>query len=192
MRRKIEYQGRNIDILNVPYISQRNTEYLCLIHSIQMVLFYLKERRNPVNLKDSISVSKYELMRILNADPSLGIERTRVQRLNEIIPELRFKLKQTNYEEIKICLEKNYPVIVIYNPMIIDYHTLGPSHAGVVVGLTEEYVILNNPWKGENILISKQSFSQSWEVEENHAVFIYPNPQRKLLDYAGKVDNPAS
>ena len=71
-------------------------------------------------------------------------------------------------------------MIVLYNPSYLLINEKGPEHAGVVVGMTDTYIILNNPWFGPAFCIDRSQFGSSWELEYNWAIFIRPKPNKIL------------
>jgi len=50
----------------------------------------------------------------------------------------------------------------------------------VVIGITENDIIVNNPWLGSEYFISHENFAPAWELEYNQAILLEPNPQTKL------------
>jgi uncharacterized protein YvpB len=77
-------------------------------------------------------------------------------------------------------VEKGIPSIVIYNCQFLTYGIRGAGHAGVIIGTTENDIIINNPWLGSEYFISHEVFAPAWELEYNQAVLLDPNPQSKL------------
>lgn len=85
-------------------------------------------------------------------------------------------------DKLSAKLEKGIPSIVLYNCQFLTDGIHGPCHAGVVIGATEDYIVLNNPWLGSERFIPHEVFAPAWELEYNQAILLDPNPQSKLGD----------
>ncbi len=67
---------------------------------------------------------------------------------------------------------------------VVDSHLIrnlnSNIEAGVIIGITENDIIINNPWLGSEYFISHEVFAPAWELEYNQAILLDPNPQSKL------------
>jgi uncharacterized protein YvpB len=190
MKRRILIDNHPLDILDVPYLSQKDTEYCCVIYSVMMVLEYYR-----LHFKDKPQLkipdySKTELIKILSTDPYQGTDLTeqKIARLNKKCPYLNLCLKETSLSEIERNLAHEKPVIAIYNLGILLYGLEAGGHAGVVIGTNDDYLILNNPSGGEYFTVEKELFSRAWENQYNWGLFIEPKSQMEVTGYAGSSD----
>lgn len=183
IEKEIVIEGQKVKILRVPWFSQSDSDWLCLVYSLKMVLdFYKNVYENPKIRQDAPNTSRDELISVTNTQVGLGttIADHIINKLNQTFPTMGFELKATNYREIEKALKEHTPIIVLYNPSYLFINEQGPGHAGVVIGMNDQYVILNNPWYGPAFCIDKTSFERAWELEYNWAIFIKPNPQQRL------------
>lgn len=183
MKQQIRIDGHSIEVLAVPYYTQGDTEYLCVIYSLMMVLDYIKRYKQSPPNTGALTPSKDDLIALTKTDPNTGTDLSDdiMRILNEKYSTYTFKLKESTFEEVYKVLDDGYPAIVIYNPAILFIKQKGPAHAGVVIGMTNNGLILNNPWYGEFFYVDKLSFTQAWDVEYNWAIFVKPNSQVRLL-----------
>ena len=184
MEREILLDNQKIRLLRVPYYSQSGTEFLCLVYSILMVFSFYKNIHIDPNIRNnSPNTTRDELISITKSDIYSGTTLSGLEdRLTQEYPNMIFELKNTSFDEIKKSLSTKRPVIVIYNPSLFLTGEKGPSHAGVVIGLTKDKIILNNPWIGEGVNIDRITFERSWEIEKYLGLYIFPNPQKRLID----------
>jgi uncharacterized protein YvpB len=188
MERVIQINGDDVKILRVPYFSQSDTEHTCVVYSLKMVLDFFKNVHTKSDIRQiSPNTTKDELVRVTKTKLSMGtqISDALINSLNNAFPEFIFELKQTNYQEIKKSLTICNPIIIIYNPSILDVNEIGPGHAGVVIGLNDQYIVLNNPWYGPGFYLEKTEFDRAWEIEYYRAIFIRPSSQQRLMEHAG-------
>jgi uncharacterized protein YvpB len=191
MEQLIQINGDNVKILRVPYFSQSDTEYTCVVYSLKMVMDFFKNVHTKTDIRQiSPNTTRDELISITKTKMSMGtqISDSLIKSLNDKFPALHFELKQTNYHDIEKSLNSYNPVIVIYSPSILDINEIGPGHAGVVIGLNDQYIVLNNPWFGPGFYTERTEFDRAWEIEYNRAIFIQPSPQQRLVEHAGKTD----
>lgn len=185
MKRRIPIEGDVVDVLRVPYYSQSDMDAYCIPFSLKMCLTYFRDiYDNPVIKKQTPNFDVNEIVGITSAHRYNGtrISDDLMNKLSKNIPSIEFKLKSIDYREIEKNLRDNIPVIVLYNCTYMLYDEVGPGHAGVVIGLTNDKIILNNPWLGPDKIIDKREFNVAWELEYNSAIIMKPNPQSKLLN----------
>jgi uncharacterized protein YvpB len=183
MERYLQINGNQVKILRVPYFNQSDSEWLCVVYSLKMVMDFFKNIHTTEDVREkSPNTTRDELLKITRTKMSMGtqISAHLIQSLNKEFPGLKFELKQTNYIEIQKALKKHNPVITIYNPSILFINEEGPGHAGVVIGMNDQYIVLNNPWYGPGFYVEKSEFDLAWEIEYNRAISVQPNTQQRL------------
>ncbi len=75
MERIIQINGDNVRILRVPYFSQGDTEYTCVVYSLKMVLDYFKNVHARTEIRQiSPNTSKDELLGITKTKISMGTQ----------------------------------------------------------------------------------------------------------------------
>lgn len=178
--------GRQVRILTVPYFHQRDCEPLCVPCSIKMILEYYKQYYpNPVINQHVPLLTIKEIMRLIGADSYNGTRITSdfLLKINAEIDILNFiSKKNVKLKEIRKRLEDNVPSVLVYNNSFMNDKIPGPAHAGVIIGLTENEIVLNNPWEGQGTSFTMNDIVPAWELEKNSVLFIDPNPQSKLND----------
>ena len=183
MFQEIEIDNKPIQVLRVPWFSQKDTDWLCFVYSLKMVFdFYKNIHPDPLIRSSTPNTHRDELISITNTQYGFGTSlcKSLINKLNTEYPSMLFELKETDYIEVEKSLKAGHPVIVLYNPSAITVNEIGPGHSGVVVGLTSRYVILNNPWYGPLFLLERDEFENAWEQEYNWGIFVKPSPQRRL------------
>jgi hypothetical protein len=149
-----------------------------------MCLEYFKNvYKNVIVRRDTPNLDFAELVKITHTSYSNGTRDIEdgLRALSEKTKCLEFELiNGGSFNVIKKNLEKNLPVIVIYNCAYFLQQERGPGHAGVVIGITKDALFLNNPWLGPDKCISKVEFEPAWEIEYKKLILIKPNPQERL------------
>jgi len=189
MRRNIVVNGRQIEVLQVPYFTQEQTEAWCLPYSIKMCIEYYKEYYRFKVVRDKINnLSTEEIAQILKTDRENGtrINTTTFKELAQQTCMLDYNIEiDKDFPSLEKRFKKNLPSIVLYDLSYLMNKERGPGHAAVVVGLTKDQIILNNPWiKGEWPL-EKMTFDEGWELEYHSALFVDPKqpiPELKEVD----------
>lgn len=169
IRNAILFDGRETTILTVPYFSQRENDALCLPCSIRMVIEYYRDYYdNDVIKKHLPALDICQISRLVNADRYSGTRYTiDFLKINDEISVLHFHHKfNVKYQEIKKRLDKHIPSIIVYNYTFMKNQLGGPAHAGVIIGLTDREIILNNPWAGSGVEIPKNDIEPAWEIEK--------------------------
>jgi uncharacterized protein YvpB len=186
MRRKILDLKNNtqVEVLKVPWFPQQEIEWTCLVNSLKMCLEYMKNTYNNHIIRDIVpNMSIDEIMKITNTRRFTGtnVDYQLIKNLNTKIEGIKFSLEE-NIDLIKLSkkLEKGIPSILIYNCQFLTMGIRGAGHAGVIIGITESDIIVNNPWLGSEYFISHENFIPAWELEYNQAILLEPNPQTKL------------
>ena len=99
MKRIIELGKSQFEVLRVPWYSQNDADWLCVIYSLKMVMdFYKNIHDNPVIRNRTPNTNRDELIRITNAQYGFGtiVGPTLIKRLSEAYPSMLFELKNTN------------------------------------------------------------------------------------------------
>jgi predicted double-glycine peptidase len=126
-----------------------------------------------------------EIASICRTDKNSGTRITEdlLKELEKTIGILKFKIvRDATFEEIDQAFKKNLPCIVLYDCGLLQYKiSSNVGHAGVVISINEDTIILNNPWLGAETSIKKIDFNDAWEMEFKSVVFIEPNLQTKLI-----------
>lgn len=187
MRRKIpDPMGNQIEVLKVPWFPQEYIEWTCLVNSIKMCLEYMKNTYNNRIIRKIVpNMDIDEILSITNTRWLVGtdIDSRLIKNLNSKIEGIIFSLEEDiNMNKLSTKLEKGIPSIVLYNCQFLTYGIRGPCHAASVIGITEDHIILNNPWLGSEYFIPHEVFAPAWELEYNQAILLDPNPQSKLGD----------
>jgi len=190
MRRKIILEGRQTEVLQVPYFTQEQTEAWCLPYSIKMSIEYFKEYYKFKVVRDKIKIiSTEEIAKILKSDRENG---TRL--ITSTLKELENETGMLNYsviqnrtfDNLKKRFDENLPTIVLYDFTYILNKERGPGHSAVVVGITNDHIILNNPWMKGEWPIEKITFDEGWELEYRSILAIDPKQPIISLEEATK------
>lgn len=190
METLLPVNGGHVKVLNVPYFIQSDTEWLCLVYSIKMVMDFYKNVHSKSEIRQrSPNTTRDELIGVTRTKLTTGtpISDDLVLSLNTKFPSLQFELKETNYSEIKQELDRHNPVIVMYDPTFLFNNEEGPGHSGVVIGMNKQLIVLNNPWYGPAFCVEKAAFTDAWELEYNRGMFIKPNSQQRIDTDASTV-----
>jgi len=186
MRRKILDLKNNtqVEVLKVPWFPQQEIEWTCLVNSIKMCLEYMKNTYGNPIIRDIVpNMSIDEIMRITNTRRFTGtnVDYQLIKNLNTKIEGIKFSLEENiDLNKLSKKLEKGIPSILIYNCQFLTMGIRGAGHAGVIIGITESDIIVNNPCLGSEYFISHENFAPAWELEYNQAILLEPNPQTKL------------
>ena len=187
MRRKIlDPMDNRIEVLKVPWFPQMDIEWTCMVNSIKMCLEYMKNTYSNRIIRNVVpNMDIDEIMTITNTRRFTGtdVDSRLIKKLNSTIEGVIFSLEEdVSMGKLSAKLEKGIPSIVLYNCQFLTEGIRGPSHAGVVIGATEDYIVLNNPWLGSERFMPHEVFAPAWELEYNQAILLDPNPQSKLGD----------
>jgi hypothetical protein len=186
MRRKILLGEKQIEVLQVPYYTQEQTETWCFPYSIKMCVEYFKEYYKYKVVRDKIKLlSTEEIAEILKSDRENGtrISNSILKQLEKETIMLNYNLQENkNFNTLENRFKNNLPTIVLYDLTYILNKERGPGHAAVVVGVTKDYIILNNPWMKGEWPIEKITFNQGWELEYHSIISIDPKPPIPSLE----------
>lgn len=185
MRRKIlDPMDNQVEVLKVPWYPQQDIEWMCVVNSIKMCLEYMKNDYNNRIIRDIVpNMSIHEIMKITNTRRFTGtaVDSHLIKHLNSNIDGIIFSLEEdVDMNKLSTKLDKGIPSIVLYNCQFLTYGIRGSGHAGVIVGITENDLVITNPWLGSEKFIPHEDFAPAWELEYNQAILLEPNPQSKL------------
>lgn len=176
-KRKITIQGESVTILKVPWYPQSETDWKCFVCSLKMCLEYFKnEYNNDIVRQNTPNLDIENIMDITHTRKNTGTPTEGLcKKLEKSGLPFSFQLKNSSFQEIEEKVSQGLPVIVIYNGSYLKEERRGPSHAGVVIGIRDDDLILNNPWFGAAYLVDRFKFERAWELEDNQVIIIEPN-----------------
>lgn len=187
MRRTIQIEDADVEVLAVPFFAQQSREAFCFEYSFKMCLEFYKNYHQDANIRTKTPA--------LSVDDIINMTKARVETGTRISDDLTKSWSKTvntlnveqhydiDFKYIEARLDKNLPSIVIYNCDYLETGNKGSAHAGVVIGMTKDQIILNNPWLGECTVFKKNEFLEAWEIEYRRVICVDPNPVRKLSDF---------
>ena len=176
MRRTMTVHGENVTILKVPWYPQSDLDWKCFVCSLKMCLEYFKnEYKNDIVRQNTPNLDIEDLMKITHTRKNTGTPTEGLcKRLEKAGLPFKFQLKKSSFSEIEEKILVGIPVIVIYNGSYLKEERKGPSHAGVIVGMRDDDLILNNPWFGATYIADKFEFERAWELEYNQVLIMEP------------------
>jgi hypothetical protein len=186
MRRTLRLDGSDIEVLRVPFMYQAEKDFLCVPFSLLMCVIYFNNiYNNSVVRKNTPNMNIDDIIKITKTR-NLGtiVNTALINRLNSSINSLQFEFRKScNTKDLEKKFNENIPSIVLYDSSYLLYDKPGSNHAGVVIGIVDNTLILNNPWQGPNWLVDVTEFERSWELEGNRAILINPKNQESLGAY---------
>ncbi len=185
-RLNIQIEGDNTEVLNVPYFAQPETNKFCYICSFLMILDYFKNIYPSQIINQNTPYLNFdELVKITKTHDGGTRTEDLVAHLEGSIPTLKFEIvRNGNFDMIRQSLENNIPIIIIYCGDYLYNHEIAGGHAGVVIGLTGNKIILNNPWIGYQVAFERAEFKDAWDIERNQFIRIKPALQERLMEDA--------
>ena len=135
--------------LDVPYFKQ-DTLYTCGPTSLQMVFSYYGIRESEAALKEELETS-----------PETGTEHQ--QMINAVLKRgfHCYVNNDATLEDIHSLVERGVPTIVRFLETANN-----EDHYGVVVGVSSEEVVINDPWNGERVRFSHEDFMGRWKCDK--------------------------
>lgn len=134
-----------MSVLPVPYFKQ-DTDYTCGPTALQMVLAYY-------NVRDS----EAHLATVLKTNQNTGTWRVAMYELAVSLGFHCYVNDDAALPELSFLLDLDIPPIVRF----LD-RDANEDHYGVVLGVTDEYVIIHDPWSGPQRRFSKADFEKRW------------------------------
>jgi predicted double-glycine peptidase len=120
-----------MEVLTIPFYEQ-NTDYTCGPASLRMVLAYYGR-----------SIPEEELVPLLGTNDAMGTERNRMGEIIKSHNLIPFEQTDATLDDLRHLLQNQMPVIVRYLE-----EEENSDHYGVVVGINDTHIILNDPWFG--------------------------------------------
>lgn len=182
--------GQEISIVKAPYFPQTPTDGFCYVCSLKMVLSYFKNEHPSRFIRDNTpDLSMDEIKKITRTREGGGTrEQNLIKDLESSIPNLKFEIvREGSFDDIEESLNDNIPVIVLYSGDYLKNKEKGGGHAGVVIGITDDKIILNNPWFGCRYIVDKTEFLDAWDLE--YRAYIKITPRLELQRTLGGVEN---
>lgn len=137
-----------MSVIDVPYFKQ-DTDYTCGPTSLQMILAYY-------GVKDS----EKHLAKLLHTTHSRGTWRVSMYQLAVDLGFHCYVNDDASLAEMKFLLELEIPPIVRFLEREED-----EDHYGVVVGMTDDHVIIHDPWSGPQRRFDKEDFTRRWTCD---------------------------
>lgn len=134
--------------LDVPYFKQ-DTDYTCGPTALQMVLAYH-------HVKDS----ERHLATLLKTNRERGTWRVAMYKLATDLGFHCYVNDDAAMPELSFLLSLQIPPIVRF----LD-RDANEDHYGVVVGMTDEHVLIHDPWSGPYRRFDKADFSERWTCD---------------------------
>lgn len=134
-----------MSLLEVPYFKQ-DTTYTCGPTSLQMVLAYY-----------GVRASEQKLAQQLHTTTEKGTWRVAMYNLATELGFHCYVNDQAVLPEIEFLLKLGIPPIVRFLEREENV-----DHYGVVVGLSEEFVFIHDPWSGPARRFAKEDFTERW------------------------------
>lgn len=149
--------------LNVPYVRQR-LEFTCGPASVRMVLAYYGIKVGPLRAWWYTHVSH------------AGTTRRNLVRAIRIAGLHVHAHHNATVAEVRSFVQRGVPVVVNYR----EPHN-NEGHFAVVVGVSDEHVLLRDPYHGPRFALSLDSFRRRWVGQrERHPRWLMAAMQRPL------------
>lgn len=154
--------------IGVPYFEQKK-DYTCGPAVLRMVAAFF-----------GASYSPEQLYKIMNPDPDTG---TRNRDMKRAVKKLGLRAQSKNkadIKDIKKFLDQGFPVVVNF----IEPRGKEEGHHSLVVGMTDEEIIFNDPGYGENFRMGIAEFLSRWrsEFEPYQRWLLVAMPKRSIFD----------
>ena len=173
-------------VLPVPYISQGDSENLCVPVCLKMMLDYLEEVTGDSRIP---TPSIRTIARIIGTTPD-GTDFNGVaainKRLERVIPSVAFEVNERSYQfsDIETELAQRRPVIAWI--FVSDDKGGGCWHAAVITGYDRQNqaISLNDPMRGQ-ISLTVQQFMAEWVKGDQTLIrlMVGDRLQRKITEY---------
>lgn len=134
-----------MNLLSVPFFEQ-DTDYTCGPASLRMVLAYFGH-----------SIDEEDLARELGTNDAMGTERDRMSGILKQYGLVPFERTDATLDDMRHLLQNGFPVIVRFLEKEEN-----SDHYGVVVGIDEKNIVLNDPWSGLHVLYELGLFMIRW------------------------------
>ncbi|HDH41571.1 MAG TPA: hypothetical protein ENG12_04115 [Candidatus Altiarchaeales archaeon] len=145
--------------LKVPFCKQRKY-YNCLPVSLKMALKFFGYKITLSEIEDICGTD------ITGTDIDRAVDNLRDAGY-------RIEIKNLTLRELKTHLKGGMPVITIVNTYYFPWIKSFSSHAVVVIGFTENEVVVNDPLEGEK-KCSYERFLHAWRLYNNLSIIVKP------------------
>jgi|AntRauTorcE11898_2_1112593.scaffolds.fasta_scaffold10073_3 hypothetical protein len=181
-----------IPSLNVPLLTQPNSEKECLVYCLGMVLQYCN-RVHPNNTvreaTNELSPSELKDDHIFIRDSGWSPDEDDLEALSDelgiVSVEWLYWMKSPPIGAFDDCvesgLEQNLPTIAVVDARRIQRIDSNDSqHAVVVVGLGKSKVVLNDPWGEKHQVLKKDVVIDAWDTVLNRLMVIDISKQNTI------------
>ena len=141
---------KNYSKIDVPFVRQK-TDFYCGPASLEMVFGYF----NCEKLQDELAFE-------MKTKENIG---TKKKKMIEAVSECGFHYftkKDGSVDDLKDLVSKKIPVVVNFIEPTDEV-----SHYAVVSGISENEIILSDPWNGDDFKITKAEFIKRWYGHED-------------------------
>ena len=131
--------------LKIPFLKQ-HTEYSCGPASLEMVLYFLGDKKSEKFLINEANTRKFTGTRhegMISTATKEGF--------------YCYVNSDSTFDEVKSFLSQGHPVIIDYTE---PSENIG--HYAVVVGYKGNRIIMNDPWNGRNFSIDEKELIERW------------------------------
>lgn len=154
-RRKVALGTKTVEVLDVPYVTQRPHLNFCVVAALKMAWDYIRSAKGAGLAADvAPDLSMDNIAALTRVDPLTGvtISQDLIDRINEeqTLVEAKLVWKLDN-NGLVAAQQNDLPVVALYYPSMCEHpgtSTSGISHACVFLGATNEKVLIHNPWYG--------------------------------------------
>src|ERR1051325_6305916 len=179
-----EVDGQTYRLLRVPYhpqgedpLGSGNSDNFCLPMSLKMVLDFMVDPYQKPKYKDHNRSWKFrEIQDLLPTMPNLACK-VFPGFLDPLSQELKcFELRDvamTSLDAVEVELADEKPVILMFNPRTLTTGRPGGMlHAAVAVGMTKEFVFVNDPYRASPVRHARARFEMAWSYEPINAIVL--------------------
>lgn len=182
--------NNDIEILNVPPYSQKDTENECLVHCLRMVIDYaaINHPNSWIN-KEIEKITSEKVRDHLTINRSGWVpKQTELDNLSAEVGPIEFNhrlekqspTEETFYRIIRNHLENDLPVIPIINVKKLRRRVQAGVHAVVAVGMNDESIAINDPWGHPYDVVDRTEFVEAWNDTVNQFITIELGGQQSL------------
>lgn len=179
-----------IEILNVPAYSEKDSENECLVHCLRMVINYAATCHPNSWINEGIAeVSSGKVREYLTINRSGWVpDQDELDNLAADIGPIKFNhrlerqspTEETFYRIIRSHLDNDIPVIPVINVKKLRRGVKAGVHAVVAVGMNDETIAINDPWGHPYDLVDRKDFIEAWNDTVNQFITIELGGQQSL------------
>lgn len=167
-RRRVTLGQESVEILDVPYVTQRPQVAYCFVAALKMSWDYIRSTYGNTRPLDSAPELSMDLLAALTrVDPLTGVQvnQSFIDRFNAgqrlVDAAISWGVDTVSLHRLAAS---GLPVIVCYYPNMCEHpgtSTSGVGHACVYLASSEQLVLIHNPWYGPLHTWPKNSFETS-------------------------------